>query len=66
MTVDEKRSILYNYCEHTACKKCKLNTGDWEMPFLGGRYKTMRCLAVKDAKEEELNKALERINYGNA
>lgn len=61
MTVDEKRDILYNYCEHTACKKCKLNTGGWDRPFLEGKYKTMRCLSIKDANEDELDKALERI-----
>lgn len=64
MTVKEKRKIVGNYCDTTQCCNCKLARLDtWMHLINGGTEKSLPCLDILDATEEELDKALELIDY---
>lgn len=65
MDIEEKRSIIRNYClSNRDCEKCVLACDVWEhcvKPGVG----LGRCLSVKSANEEELNRAIRLIYEEN-
>ena len=56
MTVNEKRDLVNNYCEVTACLNCILKDKSWETPVEG-----YTCLNIGHASEEELDRAIKLI-----
>lgn len=56
MTVKEKRDLVSNYCECTACLNCILKDQSWENPV-----EDYTCINIGCASEEELDRAIKLI-----
>ena len=52
-----KRGFVSNYCDGQNCDKCVLKTSDWEHIM----YKDLGCLAIGNATDGELERAMELI-----
>ena len=59
MTIREKKEALHHYCAKTKCVGCKLNVGGWDVQF----HEMTECLAIENALEKDLNRALKLIGY---
>ena len=62
LTTEEKRELLYEYCENTNCKDCKLNTGNWKKLLFGEKHPKQQCLFVAISDDEEIDKAVALIS----
>lgn len=63
MTIEEKRSVVGDYCFNCeCCEKCVLNTAQakWEKML---KDKSANCLNIESCPESDLDKALELIGY---
>lgn len=60
MSISEKRDIVNNYCEATACINCVLKDKSWETPVEG-----YTCLNIGCASEKELDRAIKLITGSN-
>ena len=57
MTLEEKRTVVSEYCTTTNCVECALRTYPWSTML------RMGCLPIGSSLEEDLDKALELIGY---
>lgn len=64
MTIEEKRKLLFKFCNDTQCRNCPLNNAllTWTESLNG-----LKCLNIRTSPEADLDRAIEIVEkYGSA
>lgn len=59
MSIEKKRNIAHEYCFNSRCEDCVLKDQEWTHSL---NSRGEKCISIKDASEEELDKALALIH----